>query len=316
MNKPEIIQLYDFKRVPIPDKLLEIKAPVEAVEQSMGQTAKRYLTISQTEGPVQKGDIVIADLQSADPAWQRDGEHINVGLGFAEPALEESLPGMRAGEEKTVDLRGIPVMVCVVSIRRLSVPVLTDAHVQELAITGVETLKDYREYVTSKVLERAKREKLNALIPYVIKQVAAQSEFHIPDDAIQNSYDSLMSDIRRFTGAEEDTPEANFMVDFCAQQFHKKLTTVDEARTALREFAVEQVKQSTLAQHLAKAAGKEFDQSTYEAYLQELSRTTGEPVDTIRNAASYDIYLEKAPLLYLHEFLSDYYQDKFTVLDN
>lgn len=316
MSKPEIIEMFDFKNVSIPDKLLEIKVPEAAVDQALHQVAKRYLTISRTDGPVQKGDIVIVDMQSGDTAWQREGEHINVGLGFSEPILEESLLGMYTGGEKSLSIKDSCVAIRVRSICRLTVPVLTDEHVQALGIDGVNTVEDYRAYVTENLLEKAKLEKLNALIPYVIKQIAEQSQFRIPEDALQAQYDDLLCSIRRFTRVDEHTPEEEYLPAFCAKQFHKNIKTVEEAEHALRDLALEQVKQSAMALRFVEDAGKKFDESTYEAYLKDLSEMVGEPVETLREAAPYEAYLEKAPQLFMRDLLVDYYRNKFTVVNN
>lgn len=315
MSKPEIMEMFDFKNVSIPDKLLEIKVPAAPVDQALHQVAKRYLTISQTEGPIQNGDIAIVAMQSEDAAWQREGEHINVGLGFSEPILEESLLGMHAGEKKSLSIRSAYVTIQIRSIRRLTIPALTDAHVQALVLDGVNTIEEYRAHITAKLLERAKQEKLNALVPYVIKQVAEHSRFQIPEDALQTQYDNLLCSIRQFARVDEQTPEAEYLPGFCSKQFHKNVKTVEEAKGALRELALEQVKQSAMALRFVEEAGKTFDQSTYEEYLADFSKTVGEPVDTLREAVPYEVYLEKAPQMFMQDFLAEYYRNKFTVMN-
>lgn len=314
MSKPEIMEMFDFRNVSIPDKLLEIKVPEAAVDQALHQVAKRYLAISHTDGPIQNGDIAIVDMQSEDAAWQREGEHINVGLGFSEPVLEESLLGMCTGEKKSLSIRGACVTIQVRSIRHLTIPVLTDEHVRALGMDGINTIEDYRAHVTANALERAKQEKLNALIPYVTKQVAEQSQFRIPEDALQAQYDNLLCSIRRFTQVDEQTPEAEYLPAFCSKQFHKNIKTVEEAKVVLRELALEQVKQSAMAMRFVEEAGKTFDQSTYEDYLADLSKTVGEPVETLKVAVPYEAYLEKAPEMFMQNLLVDYYRNKFTVI--
>lgn len=350
MERVRIIKLCDYRKLSVPQKLLEVELPGEVVEQKMAQAAKRFLKIIHTNGPVEPGDIVIADLKSGDLRWQKEKQHINVGLGFFEPAIEAALPGMTVGASKTVAAPGmcasaapgqqvlmsgqplkaaeqmpataaespapeqVPVTIFVNDICRRVIPPLTDENIPALEIEGVETVEQYRAYVCHQALEQAKMMKFNALIPYVIKQMAAQSEFDIPKEVVERKCGELLEEIRRITGAGE-APEEAFLIDFLAGQLHKKLETVEAARDALKEFALELVKEAVLAQQIASDQGKVFDKETYEAYVTDLAAQVGQPAESVKLNVPYEVYLERAPQMFLFGYLQDYFADKLTVKD-
>lgn len=316
MGRPEIIKLCDFREVPIPDKLLEVKLSGSDFDLALGRAAKRYLDISQTDGPVQKGDIVIADLQSGDSAWQREGEHVNVGLGFAEPALEEALRGMRAGEEKAVEIGGTRVALRVRSIRRRTVPALTDEHVKALGIQGMETVEAYRSYTREQVLKRPKQEKLSALTSYVARQMAARSEFSIPDEAVEERFRQFRGEARLFARAAEDTPEEEFLPAYCAQRLHKKAETVEEALAVLWEAALENTQICTLALYYAREAGREVGPQAYQDYLEEQVREYGGSLEDLKRRVPYERFRIGFLPLFLQQMLADYYQDRLTILED
>lgn len=296
MSKPEIIKLCDFREIPIPDKLLEVKVPRSDFDSALERVAKRYLDISQTDGPVHKGDIVIADLQSADPAWQREGEHINVGLGFAEPALEEALAGMRAGEEKAVDIRGTSVTVCVTSIRRLAVPALTDGHVKALGLEGIETVDAYKDHLLAERAFREETNRVDVIVTYVIKQVIASSEFRIPEEALEEVYQKELENARGRMNAGEDTPEEKYLPEYARRLTRKEIESVEQAREALREEALFMLKFQALNEYYIAKNHVVFNEETYQEYIQIFVRRYHVSSDSM---LSYDSYIKDAANSYL-----------------
>lgn len=310
MKQAQITKLFDYRDVSVPEKLLRVQISEESIQRSLEQTAKRETVLTSIEGPAEHGDIVIAALSSANPVWNLPSQHINVGMDFFQPEIEHAVTRKKVQDEATVQVGEDAVTIHILSIHRRFIPALTDKTVCSLQLEGIATVDAYREYLLQKATERALQEKLNILLPYVIRQVTSQSEFDIPEEVTDAQYQALRSDILRFTGADENTPEEDYLIDFLSSQFHKKLHTLEEAHAALRSFAVEQVQKAALANCLAEQNHKHFGRQSYQEYLQELSRISGEELSKLEQAVSYENYLERAPLLYLNDTLAAYFRNR------
>lgn len=57
-----IESLYDFRKVTVPEKLLELKVSEEAIGAEMDRAALRFATIEAMDGPIERDDFVRVEL--------------------------------------------------------------------------------------------------------------------------------------------------------------------------------------------------------------------------------------------------------------
>lgn len=316
MEQAKILKLYDFRELAIPEKLLQIRVPKKEVEEAMMQAAKRTTQILPVEGPVQKGDIVIADFASENPGWQKKGAHVNVGMDFSGAEVEETLLGMKLGEEKQIKLEGNDVAVWVTGIRRLSVCSLTDADVAAMKIDDVDTVEEYRTYVFQKKLDRIKGNKLNALVMYVYKKIYQNSEFEIPESAVQERLKMTLEGLRSMENGKAESSEEELLMEYVSRYLGKNPKTMEEARKIAWNNCLDNIKAELAGAAQAERDHKEFNRETYEKYVRFLSELTETPIEEMRDKAlNYEVYLAQAPMLYLiNDLLPAYYKDRFVIL--
>ena len=149
MGETIIKSLYDFRKVQVPQKLLELEVSEEAVARELAATAERFLTIETVTDGIRAGDIVQIQFPGEE-AGQMQIMQINMGLGFAGKALEDGLLGLRRGDEKVLPVENRRIPVQVVSVKRRKVPELTDELIGRLGLENIKTVVQYREYTVGR----------------------------------------------------------------------------------------------------------------------------------------------------------------------
>ena len=133
-----IKKLYDYREVTVPAALLQAEVTREEMDAELALAAARFTAIASVDGPVAAGDVVALEYTD-DKGLHRI--YANVGKGFDD--LEDSLPGLSLGDK--VQLRNAEATI--VSVKRPTVPALTDAHVQQLSIEGVATTAQLEDHL-------------------------------------------------------------------------------------------------------------------------------------------------------------------------
>ncbi len=314
MQQAKITELFDFRELTIPHKLLEVKVPRSKIKAMLDRAARRYLRIMPEEGPIQPGDIAIVDLESSDPALQRKEQHINVRMGFFIPEVESVLTGMKCGEEMAVTVKGSDVRIYVRRVFRRYIPELEDAHIPPLHIEGVSTEAEYRQYVFDQVLKIYKGQKKSGLAQYVKQQILERSVFDIPEEMVDRWYAVVLDNIRKNARVEEDKPLAEFLPEAVTKQIHRKAETVEEAVGILREECWKDIAVDLVARHYAEQNGVSFNRETYLAKCREIAEQSNVSLAEVKYP--YEDYLRMAPKWYLEtEYLPNCYNDQFTIIE-
>ena len=295
MSEEIIRELWDFRQMEIPEKLLELKVSQAAVEGRLAAAAERFLTIEPVSDGIRQGDIVA--LETADGASRLQ---INVGLDFAGEALENRLLGLRVGAEASPEDWTSPGRVA--SVKRRMIPVLTDALVSRLGIEGVSTVEQYRAYVQEQEARRVQRGKTQALCEFVTKAVLKRSTFaEIGEDS--EDYRLLYRGVAAQLDAMEGSREENL-----ARMLHLADQSGEACWEALRSQCADMVKRTALGRAYADRDGVSF---TREDVLRQYQDAGMQPPGEDDLAAGcMNLYIQ-----YFHQKVAGYYSGRFhTVL--
>ena len=282
---PEV-KLGQYKGLEAPKA--EVKVVAADVNARLKEMADRNSRLVSVERAVKKGDTADIDFEGFDNGVAFDGGKgenfdLEIGSGSFVPGFEEQLIGMKAGEEKDIDitfpenytpeLAGKPVVFHVK---------VNEVKVKELPAIDDEFAKDVSEFDTLKDLKADIKKKLTAE-----RTEAAQRAFE----------DVLMAKVAE--GVEADVPHE--MVDLQAEQMtegfkqqlaaqgipfdqYLKMTNTTEADFKSQAYgpAEQQVKMDLAISAIVKAENLEASDDEVEAEMKKVADKYGMDLDTVK----------------------------------
>lgn len=265
-----IKQLYDFRQVTVPAALLQAEVTRQEMDAELALVAARFTAIVAVDGPVAAGDVVALEYAD-DKGLHRI--YANVGKGFDD--VEDRLPGLSVGDR---------VQLCnaeatIVSVKRPTVPTLTEAHARQLEIEGVTSLAALEEHLFGKLAQLQRKRKFRGIMGIVSKAMLENTEF---EDLEQHPWYQALHEVMmgRVAGFAAQNGLSTDQALPAALRMEGK--SLEECRQALKNMCLERAKQAALGQALAGMNGVQISQE-------------GAAADVV---AAYVDYLEEA--LYSH----------------
>jgi FKBP-type peptidyl-prolyl cis-trans isomerase (trigger factor) len=248
-----IKKLYDYREVTVPAALLQAEVTREEMDAELALAAARFTAIASVDGPVAAGDVVALEYTD-DKGLHRI--YANVGKGFDD--LEDSLPGLSLGDK--VQLRNAEATI--VSVKRPTVPALTDEYVQQLGIEGVATTAQLEDHLFLKLAELQRKRKFRGIMGIVSKAIMEKTEF---EDLLQHPWylalhDVMMGRIAGFAAQNGQTVE-----EAMPAALRMEGKSLEECRLALQDMCLERAKQAALGQAIAEQNGAQISREGAEA---------------------------------------------------
>lgn len=177
MGEGKVTDVYDFRKVPVPEKLLEIPLDMQKVREKLEEVPEKFLTIEEATDAVCPGDIVTITLPE-------ETVQMNVGKHFYDAVWEDTLVGMKPGNEVTLPARGANQTGRLTQIKRRIYPPLTDELIVKLGLEGISTIGEYQAYIEERMIGMSRYQKEGALVQYVSKKVVEQSGFEDMEEGL------------------------------------------------------------------------------------------------------------------------------------
>lgn len=243
-----IKKLYDFRQVAVPAPLLQAEVTREELDGELALVAARFTRIEAVSGPIENGDVVALEYTD------EQGVHCiyaNVGRNLDD--IEALLPGLSVGSGLQLSYAGKKVEATVVSVKRPTVPALTDAHVQQLGIENVTDLAALEDHLFAKLAEGQRKRKFRGIMGIVSKPLIENTEF---EDLLQHPWylalhETMMGRIAAFAAQNGQTVEEAMPV-----ALRQEGKTLAECRQALSDMCLERAKQAALGRALAEEKGE------------------------------------------------------------
>ena len=282
---PEV-KLGQYKGLEAPKA--EVKVTAADVNARLKEMADRNSRLVSVERAVKKGDTADIDFEGFDNGVPFDGGKgenfdLEIGSGSFVPGFEDQLIGMKAGEEKDIDitfpenytpeLAGKPVVfhVKVNEVKHKEVPAIDD-----------EFAKDVSEFDTLEELKADTRKQLTD-----DREAAAQRAFE--DALMQKVADGIQADIPdEMVDVQAQQMMENFQQQLAAQgipfdQYLKMTnTTEDDFKKQAHDPAVQQVRMDLAVAALVKAENLEATAQEIEDELKTVADKYGMDLDTIK----------------------------------
>ena len=192
-NFPEV-KLGQYKGLAAPRA--EVKVMAADVNARLKEMAERNSRLVSVERAVKKGDTATIDFEGFDNGVAFDGGKgenfdLEIGSGSFVPGFEDQLVGMKAGEEKDIDitfpenytpeLAGKPVVfhVKVNEVKVKEIPAMDDEFAKD--VSEFDTLKELKADLKKKITEERQKDADRVFEENLMNQVAENITADIPD---------------------------------------------------------------------------------------------------------------------------------------
>ena len=223
---------------------------------------------------------------------------LTIGSGQFIPGFEEQLVGMKAGEEKDInvtfpeeyhaeDLKGKDAVfhVKVNTVREKQLPEIDDEFVKDIS-DECDTLDEYRANVRQRLekdaADRAKNEFDNDLLTKVVEN----ANVDIPNGMIEREIDVLVQDMERSLQYQ------GLSLDMFMKYTNSKM---EDIRERYRAEAGRRVKSQLVLEAIANAESIEVTDEDVEQNFKEIAESTQQDVEDIKSRLDADqmVYLRQ-----------------------
>lgn len=286
--KPEV-KLGQYKGLEMEEQDTEVKD--EEIEEQLKRLQERYAELAVKEdGTVEKGDTVVLDFEGFVDGKPFDGGKaenysLEIGSNAFIPGFEDQLVGMKANEEKEInvtfpedyhaeELKGKDAVfkVKVHEIKVKQLPELDDEFAKDVD-DDVETLDQLKEKIKNQLKEQKETAALNAQRDQVVEKAAENAEIDVPDVMIEREIDRMIRELEQQMAAQGVT-----------MKMYYNITGTDEQslREQMKESAEKRVRASLTLEAIADAENIEVSDEEVEKDIKETADNFGLSVEQVK----------------------------------
>ena len=282
---PEV-KLGQYKGLEAPKA--EVKVVAADVNARLKEMADRNSRLVSVERAVKKGDTADIDFEGFDNGVAFDGGKgenfdLEIGSGSFVPGFEEQLIGMKAGEEKDIDitfpkdytpeLAGKPVVfhVKVNEVKVKEVPALDDEFAKD--VSEFDTLKDLKADIKKKLTAERTEAAQRAFEDVLMAKVAEGVEADVPHEMVDLQAEQMTEGFKQQLAAQ-GIPFDQYL----------KMTNTTEADFKSQAYgpAEQQVKMDLAISAIVKAENLEASDDEVEAEMKKVADKYGMDLDTVK----------------------------------
>ena len=307
--RPEV-KLGAYKGITAPKD--EVKVTEDDIDDEMKPYVERATRLVSVQREAQLDDTVIIDFEGFDngtPFEGGKGENydLKLGSGAFVPGFEEQIIGMKAGEEKDLDItfpedyhadlagKAVVFHVKVNEVKESQAPTVDDEFAKD--VSEFETLEAFRTDLKEKVTQRRQQQAQADFENAVMDQLVEDMECEIPDGMVEVQVDRLMDDYAmRLQGQGISMDDYMKMMGMSPEML----------RTSARPAALKQVQTELALTAVADAEKLEVTEEELEAEFSRLAEQYGLKVEQVKAAVpaedlKKDLRLKKASSLVIAE---------------
>ena len=282
---PEV-KLGQYKGLEAPKA--EVKVVAADVNARLKEMADRNSRLVSVDRAVKKGDTADIDFEGFDNGVAFDGGKgenfdLEIGSGSFVPGFEEQLIGMKAGEEKDIDitfpenytpeLAGKPVVfhVKVNEVKVKEVPALDDEFAKD--VSEFDTLKELKADIKKKLTAERTESAQRAFEDVLMAKVAEGVEADVPHEMVELQAEQMTEGFKQQL-ASQGIPFDQYL----------KMTNTTEADFKSQAYgpAEQQVKMDLAISAIVKAENLEATDDEVEAEMKKVADRYGMDLDTVK----------------------------------
>ena len=261
----------------------------EVVSHRLDEMAERNARLVSVEREAQNNDTAVIDFEGFKdgvPFEGGKGENYTLELGSDTfiPGFEEQVVGMKAGEEKDIEvtfpedyqaeeLKGKPVVfkVKVNEVKFKELPKMDDDFAQD--VSEFDTIDDLKADIRKKAEEQAKADSDKAFENALMDQVVANMECDVPQPMIENQVNNMINDYKMQITSQ----------GIAFDQYLKMVgTTEDALKETAQEPALRQIKNNLALEAIIKAENPEVTDEEIEKELVDMAGKYSMEIDDVK----------------------------------
>ena len=309
---PEV-KLGKYKKLGVKKETVEVTK--EEITQAIDEMRNRYAENVTKDGDIQNGDIAIIDFEGFKDGVPFEGgksENYSLEIGSHTfiPGFEEQLVGLKAGEEKEIevtfpedyhseDLKGQKAIfkIKVNEVKEVKVPELDKDFFEDLGMDGIDSKESLEKQVEENIKTHKEAHVEDHFIDELLNKAMEDMTVEVPDAMVSEETDRML---RQY---EENLK----MQGITLEQFYQ-FTNSDEAalKEQMKEEALKRVKERLLLEAIKEQEKIEATEEEVEKDADDLATKYNMKKDEFLNLfgglemVKYDLEMRKAI-----EFLKD-----------
>ena len=300
--RPEV-KLGEYKGLTAP------KAAVAVTEEDVDNELKPFIMratrVVSVEREAKLNDTTVIDFKGFDNGEAFEGGEghnyeLKLGSGSFVPGFEEQIVGMKAGEEKDIDItfpedyhadlagKAVVFHIKVNEVKEAQEPVVDDEFAKD--VSEFETLKEFRADLGKKIEEKRASQAEMDFKSQVMEQVIGNMECEVPDGMIEVEIDRMLEQ------------QAMQLQQYgISMEQYQQMMGVNEAmvRDSARPDALKSIQLRLALAAIAKAEGIEVSDEELEAEFNKLAEQYQIEIEKVKAAIAAedlknDLLMQKA----------------------
>jgi trigger factor len=283
--RPEV-KLGEYKGLTAPKEAVKITE--KDVDEELKPYIDRATRLVSVKRKAKKGDTAVIDFEGFDNGTPFEGgkgenHDLKLGAGMFVPGFEEQVIGMKAGEEKDIDItfpedyhadlagKAVVFHVKCNEVKESQAPEVDDEFAKD--VSEFETLADFRKDLEEKLRQRREAQAKSDFENAVMEQLVENMECEVPDGMVEVQVDRLMDDYAMRLQSQ-GIPMDQYM--------SMMGMTPEMMRTSARPSALKQVQTELALTAVAKAEGLAVSEEEYDAEITKLAEQYKMPADQVK----------------------------------
>ena len=272
----------------------EVKVTAADVDERVKILQDRNTRLVSVDREAKEGDTAVIDFEGfleGKPFDGGKGENHSLELGSHSfvPGFEEQVVGMKAGEEKDIDItfpedyhadlagKAVVFKVKVHEVKEKEVPALDDEFAKD--VREFDTLKDLKADLKKKITEERQKDADRAFEDALMEQVAEGITADVPDAMVEGQARQFLENFKMQI-AQQGIPYDQYM----------KMTGMDEQKLLedAKEPALRQVRLDLALAAIIKAENIEVSDEEVEAEFKKMADQYGMELDMVKKYLQAD----------------------------
>ena len=273
----------------------EVKVTAADVNERLQQLTERNTRLVSVDRPVETGDTAVIDYKGTDNGVAFDGGtaenySLEIGSGSFVPGFEDQIIGMKAGEEKDIDItfpedyhadlagKAVVFHVKVNEVKAKDVPELDDEFAKD--VSEFDTLKELKADLKKKITAEREAAANQAFEDALMQQVADNITCDVPDAMVESQIRQML-DNYRMQLQSQGIPYDKFM-EITGQ-------TEEKLHEDAKEPALRQVRLDLALAAIIEAESVEAADEDVEKEYTDLAEKYGMDVENVKKYLTRDV---------------------------
>lgn len=292
---PEV-KLGDYKGLEY--NLDEVAVSDEEVDAELNRMREQYAEVQTKDGAAAEGDTVNIDYEGfKDDVAFDGGKGTNYDLVLGShsfiPGFEEKLVGVKAGEEKDLnltfpenyhakDLKGAAVVfkVKVNEVKTKVLPEVNDGFAKDVNAAGVETVADLKNMIRTRIEDGKKSQAENKADTALMDKLVENAEIDLPEVLVEEEVNNQIQQLAQ-------------QISQYGMNFNQYLSMmgkkIEDVRAEYTDNATKTAKLRLILEDIAKVEALEPTEEDLENEYNNIAAQYNMPVDQVKTYISVDM---------------------------